>query len=100
MIFTGPRIPRRRLIAALTVTGVGLAHFAVPAFFDPINELAFPVGTRLYTYVNGGVETAIGLTFLSPRTRPSFVVLYVGYVSYLIWNLLDTVLLGSGRATF
>ena len=99
MSFTGPRIPRRRLLA-LTVIGIGLAHFAVPALFDPINELAFPFETRLHTYINGGVETAIGLTFLSPRTRPSFVVLYVGYVSYLIWNLIETRLLGFGGATF
>ena len=100
LTFTRRRIPRWRFIAALSVIGVGLAHFAVPAFFDPINELAFPVGTRLHTYVNGAVETAIGLTFLSLRTRPSFVLLYVGYVSYLVWNLLQTRWLGSGGATF
>ena len=62
--FTGPRISRRRLLA-LTAIGIGLAHFAVPALFDPINELAFPLETRLHTYINGGVQTGF-----EPVDRP------------------------------
>jgi uncharacterized membrane protein len=76
-----------RLLAGLVVTGTGLAHFVMPERFDPINERMFPRRPRRYTYINGGIETAIGLTLLSPTPRRQFWVLYVGYPCYLLGNL-------------
>lgn len=85
---------RTRFAVGLAVAAIGLAHSVVPELFDPINQLAFPAGTRLHTYINGGAETAIGLTLMAPRTRPAFVVLYVGYPVYLLANLIRANLLG------
>lgn len=69
------------------MTAVGLAHFAFPRAFEPLNrKLGFTEHTRRHVYVNGAVETAIGLTMLSPRTRTLNAALSVGYPSYLIAN--------------
>lgn len=64
-----------------------MAHFAFPACFDPINEMAFPARARRYTYINGGIETAMGLTLMSPVPRSVFKAFSVGYVCYLLGNL-------------
>ncbi len=77
----------RRLVG-LVVTGTGLAHFAFPKTFDPINQLAFPERPRRYTYINGGIETVIGLTMMTPATRGAFKLIGFGYACYLIGNLI------------
>ena len=86
MKFTGDD-DRRRLFTGLTIAGIGLAHFAFPASFDPINEMAFPARPRRYTYINGGIETAMGLTLMSPAPPSVFKALSAGYVCYLLGNL-------------
>ena len=48
-------------LAGLAVAGVGLAHFVSPQLFDSITRQAFPRDTRQHIYINGGIETAIGL---------------------------------------
>ncbi len=78
---------RRRRFTGLAIAGIGLAHFAFPASFDPINEMAFPARPRRYTYINGGIETAMGLTLLRPAPRSVSKALSVGYVCYLLGNL-------------
>jgi uncharacterized membrane protein len=80
-------VDRRRLVGGLVVTGIGLAHFVFPARFDPINQMAFPERPRQYTYINGGIETVIGLTMLNPATRSAFKVIGFGYACYLLGNL-------------
>lgn len=83
---------RRRL--GLVVTGIGLAHFAFPELFDPINQLAFPEHTRFYTFAHGGVETLIGATFLRPHRRV-YLLLYAGYLAHLIAGLVRTHAFGA-----
>lgn len=78
----------RRTIG-LVVTGIGLAHFAFPELFDPINRLAFPEHTRLYTFAHGGVETLIGVTLLRPHHR-AYLLLYAGYLAHLLAGLVRT----------
>lgn len=86
---TGDSAARRRVVG-IVVTLVGVAHFAVPRLFDPVNRLGFPDRTRLFTYVNGGVETVIGLLSLDLRTRRLRTVVAVCYVAHLIAAIVRT----------
>jgi uncharacterized membrane protein len=55
-------------IAALLI-GVGTTHFLAPKPFDEIIPAELPGNPRLYTYVSGVAELAIGALLLVPRTR-------------------------------
>lgn len=76
-----------RVLVGAVVVAIGLAHFVFPAYFDPINKIAFPEHPRRYTYINGGFETLIGITLLEARKRNRWKVAAVAYVSYLLLNL-------------
>ena len=74
-------------LAGLAVAGVGLAHFTSPQLFDAITKQAFPQDTRTHLYINGGIETAIGLGLTSRKTRPLAIVGLIGYGAYLAGNV-------------
>jgi uncharacterized membrane protein len=76
-----------RGLVGLLVTGIGLAHFVFPKAFDPINQLAFPERPRRYTYINGGIETVLGLTMMAPATRGAYKVIGFGYACHMLGNL-------------
>lgn len=66
------------------MAAVGLAHFARPTSFEPINRrLGFTTNTRRHVYVNGAIETAIGLLAAPERTRPMSATLGAAYGLYL-----------------
>jgi uncharacterized membrane protein len=70
------------------VTGVGLAavgaaHFVRPELFESITQQAFPNDTLRYTYINGGIETALGVGLAVRKTRPLAVAGLVAYSVYL-----------------
>jgi uncharacterized membrane protein len=73
-------------LAGLTLAGIGLAHFANPRLFDPLTSQAFPRRTRRHTYVDGGVETALGLGLMAGPTRRFATVGALGYLTYLATN--------------
>jgi len=77
--------PAARL-AGLAVAGIGLSHFTSPQLFDGITKQAFPRNSRQHLYINGGVETALGLGLSSAKTRPLAVVGTIGYLAYLAGN--------------
>ncbi len=77
--------PAARL-AGLAVAGIGLSHFTSPQLFDGITKQAFPRNSRQHLYINGGIETALGLGLSSAKTRPMAVVGTIGYVAYLAGN--------------
>ena len=77
--------PAARL-AGLAVAGIGLSHFTSPQVFDGITKQAFPRNSRQHLYINGGIETALGLGLSSAKTRPMAVVGTIGYVAYLAGN--------------
>ena len=77
--------PAARL-AGLAVAGIGLSHFTSPQLFDGITKQAFPRNSRQHLYINGGIETALGLGLSSAKTRPTAVVGTIGYVAYLAGN--------------
>jgi len=74
--------PAARL-AGLAVAGIGLSHFTSPQLFDGITKQAFPRNSRQHLYINGGIETALGLGLSSAKTRPTAIVGTIGYVAYL-----------------
>jgi uncharacterized membrane protein len=78
--------PAARL-AGLAVAGIGLSHFTSPQLFDGITKQAFPRNSRQHLYINGGIETALGLGLSSAKTRPTAIVGTIGYVAYLAGNV-------------
>lgn len=78
---------RANLIRGLAVTAVGLAHFMRPQSFDAINRQGFPENPRQFVYINGAIETVMGLLTLHPRTRRLSNILGATYVVHLISNI-------------
>lgn len=74
-------------LAGLGVAGVGLAHFAKPQLFESVTVRAFPRNTRRFIYINGGIETALGLGLAVPKTRKLAVLGTVGYLAYVAGNV-------------
>jgi uncharacterized membrane protein len=74
-------------LAGLALAGVGVTHFVKPDLFDDMTGQAFPRDTRRHVYIDGGIETAIGLGLSSPNTRKLAVVALIGYGAYLAGNV-------------
>lgn len=74
-------------LAGLALAGTGVAHFVRPELFESITQQAFPRNTRQNIYVNGGIETALGLGLAAPKTRRVAIVGVIGYVAYLAGNV-------------
>lgn len=55
--------------AGLALAATGLSHFAKPELFESITAPAFPNNTKRFIFINGGIETALGLALISPKTR-------------------------------
>ncbi len=71
----------------LAVAAGGLAHFVWPQQFEPLNKtLGFTSHTRVHVDVNGAIETVLGLTLISARTRKLNAALSCGYLIYLYLN--------------
>jgi uncharacterized membrane protein len=83
-----PKKRSSRLVrfGGLGLAGTGLAHFTSPALFDGITKTAFPRRTRQHVYLNGGIETALGLGLISRKTRTLAIVGGIGYLAYLGGN--------------
>jgi uncharacterized membrane protein len=81
------RNSRAAKFAGLAVAGVGLAHFTSPQLFDSITKQVFPRNSRQHLYINGGIETALGLGLSALQTRPLAVVGTIGYLAYLAGNV-------------
>jgi uncharacterized membrane protein len=74
-------------LAGLGLAGVGLSHFVKPQLFESITVSAFPRDTRQHIYINGGIETAIGLGLAAPKTRKLAALGTIGYLAYLAGNV-------------
>jgi uncharacterized membrane protein len=74
-------------LAGLAMAGIGIAHFVKPELFDDITAQAFPRDTRTHLYIDGGIETALGLGLASQKTRKLAVVGLLGYGAYLAGNV-------------
>jgi uncharacterized membrane protein len=49
--------------------GAGVGHFLFPAPLDSIVPSALPGDPRIYTYLSGVAEIAIGIALLTPLTK-------------------------------
>ncbi|KUH82076.1 MULTISPECIES: hypothetical protein [unclassified Mycobacterium] len=78
---------RAATLAGLGVAATGLAHFAKPELFESVTVQAFPDNTREYIYLNGAIETALGLGLAIRKTRKLALVGAVGYLAYLAGNV-------------
>ena len=74
-------------MAGLGLAGAGVTHFVKPEVFDEMTAQAFPRETRRHVYIDGGIETAIGLGLVSPKTRRLAVLGLLGYGAYLAGNV-------------
>jgi uncharacterized membrane protein len=74
-------------LAGLALAGTGVAHFVRPQLFDGITQQAFPSDSRKHLFINGGIETALGVGLAVPKTRRLAVVGAIGYVAYLAANV-------------
>ena len=72
---------------AVIVTAIGVAHFLVPRFFDPINRLGFAEHARMFTYINGAIETTIGVMMANPRMSRQATIVSACYVIHLTSNI-------------
>lgn len=84
------RGPRTRRALGLLGALIGVAHFVIPRIFDPFNRLGFPNHARTFTYVNGAIETALGVLLLSTHTRRPTAVLSACYITYLTISIFRT----------
>ena len=73
----------RITVAGAALAATGLAHFAKPELFEPITAPGFPDNTRRHIYLNGGIETALGVGLVVPQTRKIAVAGALGYLGYL-----------------
>ncbi|MGB0435480.1 MAG: hypothetical protein ACPGVY_03230 [Mycobacterium sp.] len=74
-------------VAGLALAGTGLAHFVVPQLFEGLTKPAFPSNTRQHVYIDGGIETAVGLGLAAQQTRKLALIGLAGYLIYLIGNV-------------
>lgn len=74
--------------AGAALAAMGLAHFATPQVFEKITAPAFPENTRRYVYINGTIETALGVGLVVPQTRKFALAGIAGYLGYLILGAL------------
>ena len=81
------RNSRALKVVGLGLAGVGLAHFVRPQLFQSLTEQAFPRNTRQHLYIDGGIETALGLALAAPKTRRLALVGALGYGAYLAGNV-------------
>jgi uncharacterized membrane protein len=74
-------------INGLGLAAIGLSHFVRPALFDSMTAPAFPDNTRRHVYIDGAVETAIGLCLIVPKTRKFALAGLIGYGAFLGLNV-------------
>jgi uncharacterized membrane protein len=87
---TNTRVLQAGRYRGLAVVAIGISHFLVPRAFDPINRLGFPEHPRKFTYINGAIETMIGVLIAVPRSRRQLAVVSACYVIYLTGNIIRT----------
>lgn len=77
--------PRVGLCRGLLTSSIGIAHLVRPEVFEPMNvTLGFTENTRMHVYINGAIETSIGLSMMLPGTRRLTPIAGIGYITYLV----------------
>jgi uncharacterized membrane protein len=74
-------------LTGVVVAVTGLSHFVRPELFESATKSAFPENTVAHTYIDGGIETAIGLALVVPKTRKLALAGLLAYGAYLGANI-------------
>ena len=74
-------------LAGAVVAATGLSHFVRPELYESVSAQAFPENTLQHTYINGGIETAIGVALVVPKTRKLAVAGLLAYGAFLGANI-------------
>jgi uncharacterized membrane protein len=74
-------------LTGVVVAVTGLSHFVRPELFESATKSAFPENTLQHTYIDGGIETAIGLALVVPKTRKLALAGLLAYGAYLGANI-------------
>lgn len=77
---------RGATVAGLILAAAGLSHFVAPQIYEGMTKAAFPTNTRQHVYIDGGIETAVGLGLAVRKTRNLAAVGLVAYLIYLVGN--------------
>jgi uncharacterized membrane protein len=85
---------------APVVVAIGLSHYLWPRLFDPINRLGFPNDPHRHTYINGAIETAIGVSMARPEIRWLSTIASTCYVVYLTGNIIRARTAGGSKIPF
>ena len=71
----------------LMVAASGLLHFVRPELFEPVNrQLGFIERTRRHVYINGAIETGMGIGIASGKARTLTRIVSVCFPAYLGFN--------------
>lgn len=71
----------------VALAATGLSHFVKPALYEKMTAVAFPNNTRRHVYIDGAIETAIGVGLVAPQTRKFALAGIAGYLGYLIFGV-------------
>ncbi|MBX7431992.1 hypothetical protein JDV09_07705 [Mycobacterium sp. Y57] len=74
-------------VAGAMLALAGLSHFVAPQLYEGMTKPAFPANTRQHVYIDGGIETALGVALVVPKTRKLAVVGVLAYLLYLAGNV-------------
>ncbi len=74
--------------AGLALAATGLSHFVAPQIYEGMTKAAFPDNTRSHVYVDGGIETVLGLALASAKTRKIAIAGVLAYLLYLGGNVI------------
>ncbi|MCG7595636.1 hypothetical protein ACXYX3_02550 [Mycobacterium sp. C3-094] len=74
--------------AGLALAATGLSHFVAPQIYEGMTKAAFPDNTRTHVFIDGGIETALGLGIAAPKTRKLALVGALVYLAYLAGNVI------------
>jgi uncharacterized membrane protein len=78
----------RHALFGVAISAIGLAHIVRPELFESLNRQMFTRNIRRHVYVNGAIETLLGVAVIVPPTRRFVPVLGALYVTYLGGNII------------
>ena len=81
------RNSRGMTIAGIVLALTGLSHFVAPQLSEGLTKSAFPTNTRQHIYIDGGIETAVGLGLAVRKTRKVAVLGLLAYLLYMGVNV-------------
>ena len=74
-------------LAGLGVAAAGVSHFVAPQLSHGMTYEVFPTDTRQHIYIDGGIETALGVGLAIQKTRKLAVIGLIVYLLYLAGNV-------------